>query len=406
MKLKKFFGLFVMALLIFALSGCLGGDNNNNPAPPAPSAPAVVETQSKASEEESEPEEAEEPEEPDEDARVIASATEWGVHSLPLTDGSEKSYEDITVLKRGAPSEKDKADDNISTGTNAAVFASKKSKINITGDTVISTDAQFAHAVYVGGEEGGNVNLTDTTIMTLSENSGGLVVAEGKIEAKDLTVTTSGKASPAVCAISKGTVNINGGTYMTSGDDSPAAFSSASINLNDTELTSNSSEALRVEGGTAALKGTNLISKKASTIKIQNSKAKLDINNSILETSKANIFDVASADVEINLSQTSLNNTDKAGNFMSVVNSSKVVLNLKDQETEGAILIDKDSSINIHFTGTSGFTGAIKNEGGVVNVVIEKDSTWNLTGDSSVSSLTSKGTIETNGFTLKVNSKQ
>ena len=54
---------------------------------------------------------------------------------------------------------------------------------------------------------------------------------------------------------------------------------------------------------------------------------------------------------------------------------------------------------------SSEFTGAINsaNTAKTVNLVIDSDSTWTLTGDSYVTSLTNNGTIDYDGYTLYVN---
>ncbi len=71
--------------------------------------------------------------------------------------------------------------------------------------------------------------------------------------------------------------------------------------------------------------------------------------------------------------------------------------------------MDSVSTLNLYLKESSSFTGAINSDGesGSVYVEIEDGSTWTLTGDSYVSSLTcAKGSINLNGHKLYVNGKE
>ena len=73
------------------------------------------------------------------------------------------------------------------------------------------------------------------------------------------------------------------------------------------------------------------------------------------------------------------------------------------------LVVDSISSLNMVLAGESSFTGAItvveNAQGGSAVadnavVTVESGSTWTLTGNSTLTSLTNNGTINFNGFTI------
>jgi hypothetical protein len=83
-------------------------------------------------------------------------------------------------------------------------------------------------------------------------------------------------------------------------------------------------------------------------------------------------------------------------------NGGKCTFNAKDQTLEGDITVDSISTLSFNLTN-SDFTGAVNNEGSV-SVTMDSESTWTLTGDSSITSLSGDTSgINTNGYQLYVN---
>jgi hypothetical protein len=73
------------------------------------------------------------------------------------------------------------------------------------------------------------------------------------------------------------------------------------------------------------------------------------------------------------------------------------------------MIVDEVSSLNLYLTESSSYTGAINTDGaaGDVYVEIEDGSTWTLTGDSYITSLTcGAGSINLNGYKLYVNGEE
>ncbi|RVU97260.1 hypothetical protein EII22_06435 [Coriobacteriales bacterium OH1046] len=115
----------------------------------------------------------------------------------------------------------------------------------------------------------------------------------------------------------------------------------------------------------------------------------------------------------ISLDGATIVNEDEAGVLLRAAaagwgsdgsNGAHVTFKLADEEIEGDIVVDGISELNMYLSDGTDYTGAINaDDGGAVYVEIESGSTWTLTGDSHVSSLScAMGAIDLNGHTLYV----
>jgi len=84
--------------------------------------------------------------------------------------------------------------------------------------------------------------------------------------------------------------------------------------------------------------------------------------------------------------------------------------NATDQVLDGDVLVGSDSGLTMNLSGSSSYTGktsgAITNGKGetvstaigTLNLTLEDESLWVLTGDSTVSSLSGNGKVNYNGY--------
>jgi len=95
------------------------------------------------------------------------------------------------------------------------------------------------------------VKISDSTITTKGNNSGGIMTTGGAtMKATNLKVTTSGNSSaPIRSDRGGGTVTVAGGTYKAFGVGSPAIYSTANITVSKATLSASKSEAVVIEGG-------------------------------------------------------------------------------------------------------------------------------------------------------------
>lgn len=365
--------------------------------------------------------------------------------ALLVSTSEAVTIEDPTVTKSGSSNGGDNCNFY---GLNAAVLVKGGSTTTITGGTITS-DASGANGVFSYGGNGGSngaagdgttVIISDTTITTSGSGSGGIMTTGGGItKAYNLTVTTSGQSSAAIRTDrGGGTVTVDGGTYTSNGLGSPAIYSTADITVGNATLVSNLSEGVCIEGkNSITLTDCNLTAtntkcngnaKFLDTIMIYQSMSgdadsgtsSFTMTGGILTSNKGHVFHVTNTNAVINLSKVEIVNND-GGVLLSVCDdgwsgaSNIATLNASDQTLSGTILVGSDSTFTLNLkdnsTFTGSFSGSITNAAGstvstsvgTVNVTIESGSTWTLTADTYVSSLTNNGTLNRNGYTLYVN---
>lgn len=355
-------------------------------------------------------------------------------------DGAEVTLNNITVNKSaGATSNTENGDFY---GVNAALLATDGANVTIQNATVTSS-AQNGNGVFSYGS-GTVVNIADSTITTTADNSGGIqTTGGGTTNASNLTVETSGNSSAAIRSDrGGGTVNVNGGTYTSNGYNSPAVYSTAAITVSDATLTANNSEALVIEGKNSITldnctvygnmsdtKGTSSDENVHNVMIYQSMSGDADVGTSIfsmtggsLTSNNGDLFYITNTACEIDLSGVQLTNHDSDSYLMNIcgnsashgwgtagANGAQVVFTADQQELNGDIVVDTISTLTMTLKGNSTFTGTINivdnaQNGTAVSdnavLTIEAGSTWNLTGDCTISSLTNNGTINFNGYTI------
>ena len=351
-----------------------------------------------------------------------------GEHAIEVS-GKAAEYSNIKVTKTGSSSSGDEADFY---GDNAAVFATEKAVLTLSGITV-NTDGAHANAVFSYGE-GTTVNISDSTITTSGDCSGGLMTTGGgTMNATNLDIHTTGNSSAAIRSDrGGGTVNVSGGTYKTDGTGSPAVYSTADITVSNASLESTASEGIVVEGkNSVTLNNVNLTANHSThnsdktdnlnAVMIYQSMsgdasvglASFTMTGGTLTNKLGDVFFINNTAANVTLENVKIENQDADGVFLRAAaagwgnegsNGGKVNLYLKKQTLNGDIAVDGVSQLNMYMTSETAYTGAVNTENkGEVYVEIESGSKWVLTGDSYVTSLTCDAdAIDLNGHTLYV----
>ena len=353
-------------------------------------------------------------------------------------DGSTVTLKDITIEKTAGSSSN--TEDGDFYGLNAGLLVLNSATATITGATV-NTSVTNGNGVFSYGE-GTVVNISDSTIRTTENNSGGIqTTGGGTMNAANLDVETQGNSAAAIRSDrGGGTVKVDGGSYVTNGTGSPAIYCTADISVSDATLTANASEGVVVEGkNSVALTDCEVTGNMSNTYNgdsdenihcimiYQSMSGDADVGEATFSAEGGSItaktgdmFYITNTDCEITLKDVAFTlandvflrvegNSSSRGWGTEGANGGDVTLTADSQEFTGNILVDEISSMVLTMKNGTSYEGAINpdGDGGTVDVTLDDNSTWTLTGDSYITSFDGDtSNITANGYHLYVNGEQ
>ena len=353
-------------------------------------------------------------------------------------DGATVILKDITIEKTAGSSSN--TEDGDFYGQNAGLLVLNGATATITGATV-NTSVTNGNGVFSYGE-GTVVNISDSTIRTTENNSGGIqTTGGGTMNAANLDVETQGNSAAAIRSDrGGGTVKVDGGSYVTNGTGSPAIYCTADISVSDATLTANASEGVVVEGkNSVALTDCDVTGNMSNTYNgdsdenihcimiYQSMSGDADVGEATFSAEGGSItaktgdmFYITNTDCEITLKDVAFTlandiflrvegNSSSRGWGTEGANGGDVTLTADSQEFTGNILVDEISSLALTMKNGTSYEGAINpdGDGGTVDVTLDDNSTWTLTGDSYITSFDGDtSNITANGYRLYVNGEQ
>ena len=353
-------------------------------------------------------------------------------------DGATVTLKDITIEKTAGSSSN--TEDGDFYGLNAGLLVLNGATATITGATV-NTSVTNGNGVFSYGE-GTVVNISDSTIRTTENNSGGIqTTGGGTMNAANLDVETQGNSAAAIRSDrGGGMVNVDGGSYVTNGTGSPAIYCTADISVSDATLTANASEGVVVEGkNSVALTDCEVTGNMSNTYNgdsdenihcimiYQSMSGDADVGEATFSAEGGSItaktgdmFYITNTDCEITLKDVAFTlandiflrvegNSSSRGWGTEGANGGDVTLTADSQEFTGNILVDEISSMVLTMKNGTSYEGAINpdGDGGTVDVTLDDNSTWTLTGDSYITSFDGDtSNITANGYHLYVNGEQ
>ncbi|MFR8273067.1 MAG: hypothetical protein ACLU9O_03860 [Roseburia hominis] len=353
-------------------------------------------------------------------------------------DGATVTLKDITIEKTAGSSSN--TEDGDFYGLNAGLLVLNGATATITGATV-NISVTNGNGVFSYGE-GTVVNISDSTIRTTENNSGGIqTTGGGTMNATNLDVETQGNSAAAIRSDrGGGTVNVDGGSYVTNGTGSPAIYCTADISVSDATLTANASEGVVVEGkNSVALTDCDVTGNMSNTYNgdsdenihcimiYQSMSGDADVGEAAFSAEGGSItaktgdmFYITNTDCEITLKDVAFTlandvflrvegNSSSRGWGTEGANGGDVTLTADSQEFTGNILVDEISSLALTMKNGTSYEGAINpdGDGGTVDVTLDDNSTWTLTGDSYITSFDGDtSNITANGYHLYVNGEQ
>ena len=354
-----------------------------------------------------------------------------------ISSGASVTLDNDTITRT---SEDSKGGDNSSFyGVGAAVLATDGTAY--VKDGSVTTDAAGGAGLFAYGD--GTVYASGTIVKTTQDTSGGVHVAGGgTLYGWDLDVETNGESSAAIRSDrGGGTMVIDGGNYVSNGVGSPAIYSTADIAVSNATLTANGSEAICIEGlNSIHLYDCDLTGNMSdldqndntwTVILYQSMSGDSEVGNSTfqmdggsLTSENGGVFYTTNTESTITLNNVDINyndenefflqctgNTNQRGWGQSGANGADCHFTGISQDMQGNVIWDSISDLDFYLTDGSSLTGAVVDdesyagEGGegYCNVYVSADSTWTVTGDSTVSSLENEGTIvDSNGKTVTI----
>ncbi len=366
------------------------------------------------------------------------SSTGSDENAVLVSNGANVTLKDITLDRTSSDS----------IGGDSSSFYGVGAGLLVTDGTVtidnatITTDSAGGAGIFSYGN--GNVTVSDSTITTKQDTSGGIHVAGGgTLTAKNLTVTTNGESSAAIRSDrGGGTMTVDGGSYTSNGTGSPAVYCTADISISNAALTANGSEAVCIEGlNSLKLTDCDLTGNipeneqndcNWTVILYQSMSGDSEVGNSdfsmtggSLTSKNGGMFYTTNTESTFYLSDVDLNysdsndfllkctgNSNARGWGSSGDNGADCEFTTDAQTMAGKIIWDSISQLDVTLENKSIWTGSFvqdesnaRNGGdGYADLTIDSSSTWIIDGDSTLSSITCKGTItdkDGNAVTIK-----
>ena len=358
-------------------------------------------------------------------------------NAVLVDSGANVSIKNATITRN---SEDSTGGDNSSFyGVGAAVLATDGTAS--VSNSTITTDAKGGAGLFAYGDS--TIYAADSTITTHQDTSGGIHAAGGgTLYAWDLNVETNGESAAAIRSDrGGGTMVVDGGTYTSNGVGSPAVYCTANIAINNATLTANGSEAVCIEGlNSLHLFDCDLSGNMSDddqndctwgVIVYQSMSGDSEVGNSTfqmtggkLSTGNGGLLYTTNTECTLTLDSVDITyapdsefflrctgNNNQRGWGQTGNNGSNCLFTAINQEMQGDVVWDSISDLDFYITDNSTLTGAIIDDetyagngrDGYCNVYLAEGCTWTVTGDSTVSSIESEGSIvDADGKTVSI----
>lgn len=365
------------------------------------------------------------------------SSTGTDENAVNVSEGASVTIIDSTI---------DRTSDDSTGGDNSSFYGVGAAALVTDGtlsisNSTITTDAAGGAGVFAYGD--GTAYVIDSTLTTQQDTSGGIHVAGGgTLYAWDLTVETNGQSSAAIRSDrGSGTMVVNGGTYTSNGEGSPAVYSTADISVNNAVLTATGSEAICIEGLNTIrlfdcdLSGNmsdldqndttwNVILYQSMSGDSQEGNSTFEMVGGSLTAYNGGMFYTTNTESTFILSGVDITNAEDAEFLLRCTgnanqrgwgttgsNGADCSFTGIAQTLEGTVIWDSISQLDLYLTEGSTLTGDVVDDetyageggDGCCSLYIDEDSSWTVTGDSTVTNLYSAGTIaDADGNTVTI----
>lgn len=350
---------------------------------------------------------------------VTYTSTGSDENAVQVTGGTF-TMTDCTITKTGDYSE---SSDNTSFyGVNSAIYVGSTSStttLTMEGGT-ITTNAKGANSAFAYGY--GVLNISDVTIRNSSNLSRGIhATGGGTIVASNLDIVTEGMNSSVIATDrGGGTVTVDGGSYVTTGQDCAVIYSTGTMTVSNSTGSSAIGEIGVIEGDNSITINNCTFSSGSSSrglMILQSGSGDsegydglITVNNSTLTLTDS---DAPLCEIPTNITGTLVLNdvslTVPSGVLMYVNYNTQWStyggtgeLVLQNGTYSGAVNADKYSNVSVTVESTATWYGSLNSSNVAASSTAAVSGTWILDSDSYVETLTinSGATVYTNGYTL------
>lgn len=309
-------------------------------------------------------------------------------------------------------------------------------------DSTITTNAPGGIGIFSYGN--GISYAMNTAVTTRQDTSGGIQTASGGIlYGWNLDVETNGVSSPAIKSDGGGgSIVLDGGSYRSTGTDSPAVYCMSDMAFRGAALTAGNAEAAVVKGWSELhlydcdLTGNmgddlyndsawNVLVYKSGADSYEAEKSIFEMKDGTLHANNGGIFYTTNTKSVITLSNVKIVYPDVQEFFLKCTgnesrkdwgkageNGADCLFTASDQDMEGEIIWDDISRLDFYMMENSELKGAVlrdksyegTEQKGYCHLYIEEGSTWTVTGDSTLTRLSCGGKImddEGNAVTVR-----
>lgn len=349
-------------------------------------------------------------------------------NAILVSSGAKVTFDNIEATRTS---------DDSTGGDNSSFYGVGAALLTTDGTSYVkggnfTTDADGGAGLFAYGD--GVVYASDATIKTSADTSGGIHAAGGgTLYAWDLDVTTAGNSSAAIRSDrGGGTMVVDGGTYTSTGTGSPAVYTTADISISDATLTAENSEGVCLEGKNSLrlyncdLTGNmsdddqndctwNVILYQSMSGDSEEGEGTFQMTGGSLTAKNGGQFYTTNTQSTFYLSDVDITNASDSEFFLrctgnnnqrgwgtSGSNGADCNFTASSQTMEGDVIYDSISNLDFYLTKGSVITGAFVDDetyageggDGSANLYIDSDSSWIVTGDSTLTNLQSEGTIQ------------
>lgn len=327
------------------------------------------------------------------------TATDADTSAVWVTNGGKLTLTNCTLNKSGDSS----SDENSSFyGLNAGLLVTSGSSATMTGGT-IDASGGGANGGFATGS-GASLAMSKVSIKASGNGAHGVMATQGGvITLTDVDMNTTGPHSAAIATDrGGGTITATGGNVITSGQDSPGLYATGTLNVTGATVQATGSEAAVIEGSnTINLSDTKLSStfEKWGVMIYQSFSGDAEGDLGVFNMTGGSLtytpatgplFYVTNATGKITLKGVAVSTgsgilmISAAGRWgTSGSNGGIGVLTADGQALSGDVSADSLSKASVTLQNSSTLSGKLTK----VALALDSSSTWTVTGDSSLTSL-------------------